>query len=162
MTIKQWTSKDLEEVRRQVIAGVETGLPTGVTEDAVLALFEALDQQRIQTDQMRGALAVIRDAIDLPYAATAADAEVRGELLDIRAALARQTLRRLLGEAEHLDIALEVGLLRESLAEHLPNCLTDVQAHAARASGQAREEPVTRPWPKSPSVADPPRHGALT
>lgn len=113
------------------------------------------DQARAEIAQLREALAVILDALDIPYAATAADAEIREDVLEKRVALAKQTLRHLLPETG-VNVGLEIGLLRDQLAEHPPTYVTDVQAQAARAAGASYEESVQ---PTGPPAADPPAPG---
>ena len=64
----------------------------------------------------RDALEVVREALDIPHAATAGDGETRDRILAERLLHAVIMLRGVLDEGG--DIAWHVGYLRDRLAEH--------------------------------------------
>ncbi|MFB4285663.1 hypothetical protein ACBJ59_61125 [Nonomuraea sp. MTCD27] len=151
MIVKQWTAQDLEALRRRIVAEHEQCLPTVAEGDEVLAVFAELDRARVESEQLRDALRAVYEALDVPYAASEGDAEVRADLVDVRAGLAKRMLARLTYPEAHANVAEEVEELRAELAEHPPvGYVTDEQARAARAAGKSYKESVTPPAEPSP------------
>jgi hypothetical protein len=69
--------------------------------------------------ETRELLATIRDALDLPHAATAADDEKRERLRGDNAVRVVSSLDYLL-TSKHADVALVARMLRDMVAEHPP------------------------------------------
>jgi len=68
--------------------------------------------------QLVDALTVVREALDIPHAATVGDDETRAKILDQRLGHAVAMFRGILGEDASRDIPWSVGYLRERLAGH--------------------------------------------
>lgn len=68
--------------------------------------------------ELLDALAAVREALDIPHAATVGDDEVRARILDERTGHAVAFLQRILGGDPVADIPWSVGYLREQLAKH--------------------------------------------
>jgi hypothetical protein len=69
----------------------------------------------------REALEVILEALDIPHAATHGDDEIRDKILDRRLMQTVTTLRAILDDGPDrpdVDVAWNLGYLREKLAEH--------------------------------------------
>ena len=69
--------------------------------------------------EARDALQAVREALDIPHAATVGDEEIRAKIMDRRVMHAVTFLRGVLAlEPPPLDIGWHVAYLRERLAEH--------------------------------------------
>jgi len=68
--------------------------------------------------EYRDALEAVRDALDIPHAATNGDDEIRARILDHRVAEALVMLRGILREDTPADVAWSAAYLRDRLAEH--------------------------------------------
>lgn len=68
--------------------------------------------------ELLDALAVVREALDIPYAATVGDDETRAKILDQRLGYAVAMLQGILDRDPIADIPWSVAYLREKLAEH--------------------------------------------
>jgi hypothetical protein len=68
--------------------------------------------------QLADALAAVREALDIPYAATAGDEEIRARILDDRLGHTVVMLAGILDRDTTIDIPWSVGYLREQLAKH--------------------------------------------
>src|ERR1700730_12173927 len=66
----------------------------------------------------RDALEAVREALDIPHAATVGDEEIRAKILDQRLGHAVVMLAGILGEDPAPDIPWSVAYLRARLAEH--------------------------------------------
>lgn len=85
----------------------------------------------------RDALAAVREALDIPHAATVGDDETRQRILDERLVQVVVTLRAILDDSTGADGAWHVGYLREQLAKHpATGYRTWADAHAAPAAEQ--------------------------
>jgi hypothetical protein len=69
------------------------------------------------SDLAREVIDVVLEALDIPYAATAGDEEIRGEILDQRLMQLVVSLRALRDDPGR-DAAWMLAYLRERLAEH--------------------------------------------
>ena len=70
-------------------------------------------------EELLTALAAVREAIDIPDAATAGDAETRAKILDERLISTVIMLRNILGkDGRAVDVPWSVAYLRARLAEH--------------------------------------------
>jgi hypothetical protein len=68
--------------------------------------------------ELLDALGVVREALDIPYAATVGGDETRAKILDQRLGHAVGMLRGILGEDATRDVPWSVGYLRERLADY--------------------------------------------
>jgi len=68
--------------------------------------------------QLLDALTAVREALDIPCAATVGDDEVRAKILDKRLGYAVAMLRGILGRDAFPGIPWLVGYLRDQLAKH--------------------------------------------
>lgn len=68
--------------------------------------------------QLVDALTAVREALDIPYAATVGDDETRLNILDQRLGHTVAMLQGILDRDPIADIPWSVGYLRERLAEH--------------------------------------------
>lgn len=68
--------------------------------------------------QLLDALRAVREALDIPHAATVGDDETRAKILDERTGHAVAMLQGILGRDTTPDIPWSVGYLREQLAKH--------------------------------------------
>jgi hypothetical protein len=66
----------------------------------------------------RDALEAVRDALAIPFAATAGDEEIRAKILDQRLGYAVAMLRGILGDDPTADVPWSVAYLRAQLAKH--------------------------------------------
>ncbi len=136
MTAEQTAPEAVERLRRRIVHEHEHGLPSVAMGDEVLSVFAELDRVREEVGQLRGALAGIADALDLPHAADVDGEQKRDYLLNSRVTLVRQSVRDMLREPTARGIAGEIGLLAE-LVSHFP----------------AAYRPAALPAPEPPSVA---------
>lgn len=76
--------------------------------------------QPIPPGPARDALEAVREALDIPYAATAGDEEIRAKILDERLRHAAVMLGSILDTdpAGHPDVPWSVAYLRGQLAKH--------------------------------------------
>lgn len=104
----------------------------------------------------KGALAAIREALTLPYAATADGDKVRDRIFENRLMYVTSFLDDVLGDGPHLDLDFEIRFLVEGIAKHAPvGYVTDVEARAALARGATWTEAVTLPiQPKETSSSE--------
>jgi hypothetical protein len=72
----------------------------------------------LDPEQLLDALGAIREAIDIPYAATVGDDETRAKILDQRLGHAVAMLQGILSDDPIADVSWSVAYLRERLAEH--------------------------------------------
>ncbi|MGW1609433.1 hypothetical protein ACWCQZ_08545 [Streptomyces sp. NPDC002285] len=97
-------------------------------------------------DDVRGLLAAVLEAIDIPHPATVGDDEVYARIRNERATHAVVALRSVLDDKPLMDIEWTAAYLREQLAFHPPTgYVTVAQAHAALAEGKSWSEAVTLP-----------------
>jgi hypothetical protein len=68
--------------------------------------------------ELLDALTAVREALDIPHAATVGDDETRAKILDQRTGHAVAMLRGILDRDPVADIPWSVAYLRERLAEH--------------------------------------------
>jgi hypothetical protein len=68
--------------------------------------------------ELLDALTAVREALDIPHAATVGDDETRAKILDERTGHAVVMLCGILGEDAITDIPWSAGYLREQLAKH--------------------------------------------
>jgi hypothetical protein len=68
--------------------------------------------------QLADALAAVREALDIPYAATVGDDEIRARILDQRLGHAVAMLQGIFGRDTVPDIPWSAAYLRARLAEH--------------------------------------------
>ena len=68
--------------------------------------------------EYRDALEAIREALDIPYAATVGDEMIRAKIMEQRVIHAVGTLERILSDDPYLDILWQVAYLQARLAEH--------------------------------------------
>lgn len=94
--------------------------------------------------QLLGILAAVRDALDIPHAATTGHDKTRTEILTRRISHTVTVLRSVLDGPAPLRIPWETAYLRDRLAE-LPavGYVTDAQARAALDEGKTWAEAVT-------------------
>lgn len=98
----------------------------------------------------RAALEAIRDALALPYAATAGGDEVRAGLLDNRVMLVRHFLKAVLDDHRPtLDLDFEIRFMTDRIARQPAEAqyVTYDQVQAALAKGATWTEAVTLPTP---------------
>jgi len=86
--------------------------------------------------QARDALEAVREALDIPNAATVGDQEIRDRILQERVGHAVAMLRGILGEDATVDIGWSTAYLRARLAEHPGPALT----HPAHGPGHPRPQ----------------------
>ncbi|MBT2391659.1 hypothetical protein J7E87_20025 [Streptomyces sp. ISL-1] len=97
-------------------------------------------------DELRGLLAAVLEALDIPHPATIGDSEVHHRILADRAMHAVIALRSALGNRALLDIEWTTEYLREQLVKHpATGYVTSDQTHAALAEGKTWSEAVTLP-----------------
>lgn len=72
----------------------------------------------LDPEQLLDALTVVRQALDIPYAATVGDDETRAKILDQRLGYTVAMLQGILDRDPIADIPWSVAYLREKLAEH--------------------------------------------
>lgn len=94
-----------------------------------------------QDEPLRGLLAAVLEALDIPHPATFGDGEVHDRILSERAMHAAIALRSTL-EGHPLDVEWTTAYLRERLAEHPPTYVTTDQARAALAEGMTWHQAV--------------------
>lgn len=146
MIVKQWTAQDLEQLRRRIVDEHERGLPSVAEGDEVLAVFEELDRQRARSAQLVDALAAVREAIGIPYAATAGGEAVRHRLLVRRAIYAEVMLDRVASGQDVAGLGWEIANLRTQLAGCAPvGYVTWLQAQTALAEGKTWQEATALP-----------------
>jgi hypothetical protein len=68
--------------------------------------------------ELLDALTAVREALDIPHAATVGDDETRAKILDERVGHTVTMLCGILGQDATVDIPWSVGYLREQLAKH--------------------------------------------
>jgi hypothetical protein len=98
----------------------------------------------------RPALKAIRDALTLPYAATAGGDEVRAKLLEQRLMYVTAFLRDVLDDpCPPFGLTWEIRFLTERISRHpaAGQYVTDDQARAAMAQGASWIEATTLPDP---------------
>ncbi|GAQ69701.1 hypothetical protein T45_01432 [Streptomyces turgidiscabies] len=102
--------------------------------------------EQILPEPVRGLLAAVLEAIDLPHPATIGGREAHDRLLATRATHVRIALRSVLDDGPHMGPAWDAAYLRARLAEHpVAGYVTVDQAHAALDAGQSWSEAVTLP-----------------
>lgn len=95
---------------------------------------------------VRGLLAAVLEALDIPHPATVGDGEVYSRIRDDRATHAVVALRSVLDDKPLMGIDWTAAYLREQLASHPPTGYVTVgQARAALAEGKTWSEAVTLP-----------------
>ncbi|MFF0867661.1 hypothetical protein ACFYUV_38270 [Nonomuraea sp. NPDC003560] len=160
MIAQNRTAADVEQLRRRIVADHELGLRAVAEGDEVLAVYDVLDRQRADIEQLRDALRAVREAITVPYAATAGGETIRGRLLIRRAMSAEIMLSDVLDHDPPLGLAWEITNLRKSLAAHpATGYVINEQAQAALAEGEPRIEAVVPPTPEPSPAADEPAGG---
>ncbi|MEU3730305.1 hypothetical protein AB0E81_12960 [Streptomyces sp. NPDC033538] len=114
-------------------------------DDANLAALAGPVGEGSPADAVRGLLAAVLDALDIPAPATVGGSEAHDRALNDRAMHAKIALRDVLDGAP-LGIEWATQYLRERLAETPPTgYVTSEQAHAALAAGKTWSEAVTLP-----------------
>ena len=78
----------------------------------------APDDEQQASCGYRNALEAIREALDIPYAATVGDELIQAKIMEQRVMHAAGTLERILSDDPFLDIPWQVAYLRARLAEH--------------------------------------------
>ncbi|WP_435210740.1 hypothetical protein [Streptomyces sp. bgisy034] len=79
------------------------------------------DRTEPTAGELRELLAVVLEALDIPYPATVGDAEAHGKVLSDRAMHTVISLQRVLQEdGDPLGVEWTTSYLRERLAEHPP------------------------------------------
>lgn len=96
---------------------------------------------------LRDALKAAKDALDLPYAATAGGDEIRAGLIESRVMLVNSFLKAVLEDAPTLDLDFEIRFLAERIAKQPGEYVTHDQARAAMAQGATWIDAVTLPDP---------------
>lgn len=97
-------------------------------------------------DDVRGLLAAVLEALDIPHPATTGGEEVYGRIRHERATHAVVALRCVLDVKPLMDIEWTAAYLREQLAKHpAAGYVTVAQAHAALAEGKSWSEAVALP-----------------
>ncbi|NNN30713.1 hypothetical protein HLK59_10125 [Streptomyces sp. S3(2020)] len=97
-------------------------------------------------DGIRGLLAAVLEAIDIPHPATLGGTAAHDQLLTTRVVHARIALNSLLDDGPHMGAAWTARYLRERIAEHpVTGYVTADQAHAALDEGKTWGQAVTLP-----------------
>lgn len=109
---------------------------------------EDADDGQDRAAQLLDLLTAIRDALDIPHAATTGHDETRTEILTRRIRHTVVALGNVLDEGAPLGIPWETAYLRDRLAEHpAVGYVTDAQARAALDEGATWADAVTLPAP---------------
>src|SRR4051812_11842282 len=97
----------------------------------------------------KDALKAIKDALDLPYAATASGDEIRSGLVESRVMIVNHLLKAVLEDRPGLDLAWEIRFVTDRIAGQPAEgqYVTYDQAQAAMAKGATWTEAVTLPTP---------------
>ncbi|GAA3301361.1 hypothetical protein [Streptomyces cinereospinus] len=97
-------------------------------------------------EPVRGLLAAVLDALDIPNPATTGGSAAHGRILNTRVTHAKIALRDILEEHAPLGIEWTTNYLRERLADTPPvGYVTSAQAQAALDAGKTWSEAVTLP-----------------
>ncbi|MFH8799675.1 hypothetical protein ACH4F6_08785 [Streptomyces sp. NPDC017936] len=97
-------------------------------------------------DDIRGLLAAVLEALDIPHPAAAGGEKVYDRIRNDRATHVVVALRSVLDDKPLMDVEWTTAYLREQLAKHpATGYVTVAQAHAALALGKSWSEAVALP-----------------
>ncbi|WP_327587076.1 hypothetical protein OHA25_08695 [Nonomuraea sp. NBC_00507] len=157
MIVKKISADQIEAMRVHIERELSYGEPGRVGADETLSVIAAYKEAAAEAEQLLDALRAVREALDIPHAATVGGDEVRDQVLLARQTHAMLMIERLVDGKPHWGIGQEVSFLRERLAENpATGYVTGEQARAARAAGATYEESVTPPGPEASAAGDTP------